>query len=312
MEPLRRRRVGCGSAGSVALRAIVTAIALPLLLAAVPSRSQAQTGTQAQPPSASRPPDPAALDGDIVTVGIGVGLLSDYEGSDHYSLFPIPGATGTIRGHDFTVLGNRASLDLVKNRTGPVWSVAAGPLAVIDFNRGQRSAIDDPRVRALPTRGIAVELGGYVGIAKTGVITSPYDTLSLSVSYRHDVTGVHDSGIVSPMIDYFTPLSRKSAIALFVSGEHVGRGYLASYFDVTPADSIASGLPVFTGRGGWKSWSAGGLGTIAVRGDLLRGWKLVGGVTYSRMLGDAADSPLVRIAGSRSQWLGALGVAYTF
>ena len=30
------------------------------------------------------------------------------------------------------------------------------------------------------------------------------------------------------------------------------------------------------------------------------------------MLGDYADSPIVSIAGSKNQWVGAVGVGYTF
>ncbi|WEK44241.1 MAG: MipA/OmpV family protein [Candidatus Sphingomonas colombiensis] len=252
------------------------------------------------------------LSRDTVTVGVAASYLTDYEGSNHYSFFPLPGAIGSINGYSFTVLGNRASVDLIRDKPGQRWDFEAGPIAVIDFNRNARGSINDPRVRALPTRGLAVELGGYVGIGKTGVITSDYDKLSLSLSYRHDITGVNGSAIVSPTVNYITPLSRKTAIALFVTAEHVSKRYVTAYFDVTPADSLASGLPVFSGSGGWKSWSAGAIGTVSVSGDLLHGWKLIGGVTYRRITGDAADSPLVTIAGSPNQWLGALGVAYTF
>ena len=34
--------------------------------------------------------------------------------------------------------------------------------------------------------------------------------------------------------------------------------------------------------------------------------------TYTRQLNDYATSPLVSIAGSRNQWIGTLGLAYTF
>lgn len=257
-------------------------------------------------------PSPEDLSRDTVTVGIGASYLSDYEGSDHYSIFPLPGAIGSIDGYSFTVLGNRASVDLIRDRPGQRWDFEAGPIGVIDFNRNTHGSISDPRVRALPARGLAVELGGYVGIGKTGVITSDYDKLSLSLSYRHDITGVNGSAIVSPTINYITPLSRKAAFALFATAEHVSKPYLTAYFDVTPADSLASGLPAFSGRGGWKSWSVGAIGTVSVSGDLLHGWKMIGGVTYLRLTGDAAASPLVTTAGSPNQWLGALGVAYTF
>lgn len=276
-------------------------IILAGMFAATPALAQQAAG-----------PSDEDLARDSVTVGIAASYMTDYEGADHYSFFPLPGAIGSVGGHNFTVIGNRASVDLIRNQPGPRWDVQLGPIAVVNFNRNSRGAINDPQVRALPKRGLAVELGGYVGIGKTGVVTSPYDKLSISVSYRHDVTGVHDSVIVAPTVNYMTPLSRKTAVALFVSAEHVGRRYMQTYFDVTPADSLASGLPVFSGRGGWKSWTAGAIGTVSISGDLLRGWKLVGGVTYRRMLGDAAQSPLVSDVGSANQWLGALGVAYTF
>ena len=75
--------------------------------------------------------------------------------------------------------------------------------------------------------------------------------------------------------------------------------------------SLASGLPVFTTRKGWKDWSVGALGTVALTGDLLHGFKLVGGGTYTRLLNDFGRSPL-SIAGNRSQWIGVVGLAYTF
>ena len=96
------------------------------------------------------------------------------------------------------------------------------------------------------------------------------------------------------------------------AAERVERGFGRAYFDVDAADSVASGLPVFRTRGGWKNWTVGAAGTYSLTGNLLKGWKLVAGGTYKKMLNDYGDSPLVSVAGSRSQWLGAVGVAYTF
>ena len=155
-------------------------------------------------------------------------------------------------------------------------------------------------------------MGGYAGIGKTGVVTSPYDKLSASISYRRDVSGVHSSGVWTPSVNYFTPLSMKAAAGLFASAERAGRGFGRAYFDVDAADVAASGLPAFRTRGGWKNWTVGMAGTYSITGDLLHGFKIVAGGTYKKMLNDFADSPLVATAGSRSQWLGAVGVAYTF
>lgn len=249
---------------------------------------------------------------DTITVGVAGAYLPDYEGSDDYQIVPGPAAIGSVSGFNFQLIGNRLSVDLIPNQPGPTWDIQAGPVGVVNFNRSRRKSIDDGRVKALDDRDVAIELGGYVGLGKTGVITSPYDRLSVTLSYRHDVSNEHDSGIWSPSVSYLTPLSRKAAVGLFGSAEHVGNGYGRSYFSVSAPESLASGLPVYTARKGWKNYTLGAVGTYSLTGDLLSGWKVVAGGTYKRMLNDYADSPLVSIAGSRNQWLGAVGLAYTF
>jgi outer membrane scaffolding protein for murein synthesis (MipA/OmpV family) len=248
---------------------------------------------------------------DSITIGGGVVRLPDYEGSDEYRLTPAPGAIGSIKGFSFQLAGNRLSVDLIPRTTSAI-DIQAGPIGVVNLNRRNVDNVDERGVRALGDLGTAIELGGFVGIAKTGIITSPYDTLGVSLSYRTDVNGVHGSGIWQPSINYLTPLSRKAAVALFATAEHAGDGYARTYFGVTQAGSVASGLRRFDADGGWKNWSVGTVATYSLTGDLFKGFKLVAGGTYGRLLGDFADSPLVSTLGSRSQWLGALGLAYTF
>ncbi|THD36287.1 MAG: MipA/OmpV family protein [Sphingomonas sp.] len=276
---------------------------MTIALAAAPALAQ-------EAPAA--PPAAPAADGDSITIGAGGVYLPDYEGSDHYVFRPAPGAIGSIGGFAFTLAGNRASVDLIPNKPGPTWDIQAGPVALVNFNRSVLKDISDPRIRALGKRSTAIELGGFVGIGKTGVITSDYDRISLSVSYRKGISGAHRAGIITPTFTYFTPLSTKAGVGLSASADYAERGYGKAYFDVDAAQSAASGLPVFTTREGWKDYSLALLGTVALTGDLLHGFKLVGGGTYTRLLNDFARSPLVSIAGDRSQWMGVLGLAYTF
>jgi len=284
-------------------------ILMPLALAAA-----ATFVTPAAAQEASAPVQPTEFDfnRDTVTVGAAGVYLSDYEGSNDYRFTAAPGAVGSIKGYGFVLAGNRISVDLIRDKPGPVWDLQAGPIGVVNFNRSSLKNIDDPRVRALGKVDTAIELGGYVGIGKTGVITSDYDQLSATVSYRHDVADAHDSGIWQPSVNYITPLSTKMAVAVFASAERAGRGYATTYFSVSPTQTLASGLPTYNARAGWKNYSLGGLATYSLTGNLLRGFKVVAGGTYSRLLNGFADSPVVRIAGQKSQWLGAVGLAYTF
>src|SRR3546814_12151663 len=50
----------------------------------------------------------------------------------------------------------------------------------------------------------------------------------------------------------------------------------------------------------------------SLTGDLLHGLSIAAGVSYSRMLGKYADSPIVADAGDAEQWVGAVGLYYTF
>ena len=270
----------------------------------------------AQDASASIPPSAQSIAGDLgkdsITIGGGGAYLPDYEGSNDYRLTPAPAAIGSYKGFNFQLIGNRFSVDLIPSPAGPSYDVQFGPLVVVNFNRDSVKHIDDPRVRALGELDTAFELGGFVGVGKTGVITSPYDKLSVSLSYRHDVSNVSDGDVITPSINYLTPLSTKAAVGLFASADHVSRGYARTYFGVTPAQSVASGLPVYYPNDGWKSFTVGALATYSLTGNLLHGFKVVAGGTYTTLMGDVGYSPLVRIAGSSNQWLGAVGLAYTF
>lgn len=264
-------------------------------------------------------PQPAAPDaetsdprGNFAIVGAGIGVLPNYEGSDDYGFSPIPAAIGQVEGFRFTFLGNRLSVDLIRDGYGPTVDIQAGPIGVIGFNRNSADAIDDPQVALLDERNTAIELGGYVGIGKTGVLTSDYDRLSATISYRYDVAGAHDSGILSPTVSYTTPLSTKAIAGLFLSAERVENGYGDAYFSVSPAESLRSGLPVYDADGGWKNYTIGLAGGYSLTGDLTGGLQLVFGGTYRRLLNDFSASPVTAIAGSPHQWLGTVGLAYSF
>ena len=287
---------------------LTTFAAAALTAAATPALAQ-DANTPASAPAAAAG---GGVDfSDTITLGVGAAYLPDYEGSNNYRVVPAPLAIGAVKGFSFALIGNRLSVDLIRDPKSSSYDFQLGPVVVVDFNR-DTSSFTDQRVRALGKVGTAIELGGYAGLGKTGVITSPYDKLSASISYRYDVSNVHNSGILQPSINYLTPLSRKAAVGIFASAEHAGRGYATAYYTVNPSQSVASGLPVYYANSGWKDVSIGAVATVSITGDLLHGFKLVGGGTYTRLLNDFAKSPVVSIAGARDQWIGALGVAYTF
>lgn len=250
-----------------------------------------------------------------LTIGVGAAVVPSYEGSDDYRVVPVPQVRGKVKDFAFWTRGPGLYVDAIPNSDPDGLDFELGPVVNVRLDRSSRKAIKDNAVRALGKRDVAVEVGGFVGIGKTGVITSAYDNLSARVAVTKDVAGAHESYVITPAIEYMTPLSATSFVGLGVSAEYVGKKYGRYYYDIDPAGFAASGLPVYSRAGngsGFKRVSANLAGGVSLSGDLRKGWALFGVAGYSRMLGKYGDSPVVAIAGSRNQWIGALGVGYSF
>lgn len=253
------------------------------------------------------PPDRYAL-----TLGLGGGIAPEYEGASDYGFQPGGVIQGRVDGFDFQVRGTNIYVDLIRDAPDSGVNLIAGPVVQVRLDRTSRKDIKDPRVALIGTRDTAVELGGYIGIGKKGFLIPPA-SLTFDLSFVHDVAGAHKSFILSPGIALSSPVSQRTFARLGVSADYVGKGYGRTYFDV-PA--IAAPIPTLTGYAtkgaGFKSIGTTLLLTHDLGGDNRKGWGLFALTGYKRLLGQYARSPIVRDAGDADQFLGVVGVAYSF
>jgi outer membrane protein len=275
-----------------------TAIAIAALLTASPALAQTRTGELPDPNDQS----------DTFSIGAGAGTVPDYEGSDDYEFIPVVGIRGRYNGFNFYSRGTFLYVDFVRRGDGPV-EFDLGPIVGARLNRTGK--VDDDRVDALKERDTAFEVGGFAGITYHG-LTNPYDALSFHIDVTTDVSGAHGSTLVTPTLDFGTPLSMTTYVGLSASAEWAGDGYADYYYSVSPAESLASGLAVYEADGGFKDWRLGLTALSSFSGDLTHGWAVFASGSYAHLAGDFADSPIVDDRGSASQWLAAVGVAYTF
>jgi outer membrane protein len=77
---------------------------------------------------------------------------------------------------------------------------------------------------------------------------------------------------------------------------------------VRPSDSLASGLPIYVPGSGVRDARAWATALL----HLSPQWHLGVGALYSRLLGDAADSPIVADEGSKNQWVYGVGALYAW
>ena len=245
---------------------------------------------------------------DTLTIGVGAGYVPDYEGSDDYRLIPAAAIRGRVSGISFFTRATYLYVDFV-GRGDNALELDVGPIARVRLNRTGK--VKDDFVDALLELDTAIEVGGFAGVTYHG-LTNPYDSLSFRVDVVKDVGGAHESTLVTPTIDFGTPLSRSFYVGVSASAEWAGGGYADYYYSIDPADALISGLPAYDADGGFKSWRLGLLGNYALSGDLTKGWSIFALGSYSKLAGDFKDSPIVDLRGSSTQWFGALGVGYTF
>jgi len=250
--------------------------------------------------------------GDYLSVGAGLALGPSYKGSDDYVVFPAPIIQGSLGGIDINARSGGFSLDFLPDAdNGPGFD-----LGLAARMRGDRaSQISDDVVKSLGKLDRAIEVGPSVGISFPGVLHG-YDSLTFSADALWDVNGAHSGMAVTPSVSYFTPLNQGVIATLSLSAEYADGDFHDYYYRVTPAQSLATAgeLPAFEPRGGgFTSAGATLLLGFDLDGDVTNGGLgLVTIVGYSRVLGDAADTPFTSVRGSRDQLFGALGIGYTF
>jgi outer membrane scaffolding protein for murein synthesis (MipA/OmpV family) len=245
---------------------------------------------------------------DTFTIAGGAAYIPDYEGSDDYRIIPAAAVRGRLGGIGFFTRATYLYVDVVPRGEGKL-EFDAGPIAGVRLNRNGK--IKDDFVDALPELNTAFEVGAFAGVTYHG-LTNPYDALSFRLDVVKDVGNAHESTLITPTLDFGTPLSRNTYVGLSLSAEWAGGGYADYYYSITPADALASGLPVYDADGGFKSWRLGLLVNQSLTGDLTHGLSLFGTGAYSHLSGDFRNSPIVDDRGSAGQWLAAVGLAYTF
>jgi outer membrane protein len=134
-----------------------------------------------------------------------------------------------------------------------------------------------------------------------------YDWLRGHTELRHGVTGHHGT-ILDLALDVVTPVQPGLTWSFGPRMRISDSSGNSRYFDISPNESIASGLPIYNAQGGIR--------TIGVGTQLIKQWSPQWAthafVEYDRLVGDAADSPLVQLRGNANQlWFGA-GFAYSF
>ena len=248
-----------------------------------------------------------AAEGGKGFVGLGVISKPDYEGSDDNETTAAPFGMYNWASGRYVDLGGtggsenagRLSLNLITTDSSETWTF--GPL--IQFRLKRDDDVENQQVEKMKEVDAATELGVFVGFE-----TGPW---SGELSFAGDVSDEHDGYLVYLKGGYELMQTSKVLVALGVETSWADSNYMETYFGVDNNNVGTSGLPFYKPDSGFKDVSLSLTGVYFFN----KSWALAGVASYTRMLNDAEDSPLVegnQGVGDKNQPAAIVAVAYTF
>jgi outer membrane protein len=233
------------------------------------------------------------------SVGAGLGVVPDYEGSDDYKAVPIPFAEAVWQsGRSVDLVGTKLKANLARSDWGfgrERWRF--GPVAHYRFGRND---VDDNKVDRLQNVDAAFELGGFVGVG--------LDNWNFKVEALQDVADGHDGFLMTLRGGYRYPIDQSWVLSLGVFTTYADGSYMNSYFSIDRRDAARSGLKKFNADSGFKDVGF----EVGAAYSLTENWSLRALGRYARLVGDAADSPVTDDQGSENQFLAGALIIYTF
>jgi outer membrane protein len=228
-----------------------------------------------------------------VAVGLGPGVSPDYEGSSDYEAVPIPFVSVRFS-NDMSIqwIANLARANLIPSRT---WM--GGP--IVQYIQ-KRDDVDNNRVDKLDTVDASLMAGGFFG--------ARFDRLSISIEAMQDIADGNDGAVVRLRGGYHIPINKEWNTSINAFTTWADDDYMSSYFGINRRNADKSGLKKFNADDGIKDVGI----ALPVTYSPWEHWSILGAVAYKRLLGDAADSPVVDDEGDANQFIGGMVLIYRF
>jgi outer membrane protein len=242
----------------------------------------------APPPSQPIAVAPARPYDIILEIGAGAQARPAYEGAKDYQFDP----TGFATLHYLWMPGFG---ELKSGRKAEGFFIGPSFRYV-----SKRDSNDHPELFGLNNISAAFELGAKVGY--------DFNWVRPWVAVRYGFGGY--SGLVGETGVNF--VFRPTELTEFTVGPRASFAsseYMQTYLGVTPAEAaLSKTMWAYSPSGGFK-----GVGFDATaRYQYTPEWAVVGELIYERLVGDAANSPIVQVGGDANQFTGKLGLSYKF
>jgi outer membrane protein len=224
-----------------------------------------------------------------VVIGGGGAYAPDYEGSDDYEFQPFPFAS--IVYDDFIFVEGMSLGANLLNYEG----LKAGPIARYG---GGRDEDDNDALDGLGDVDDSIELGGFLKY-ELGI-------WSAAMTVTQDVAGGHEGMVAEMSTGVAVPLADNLSSSIEASASWADGNYMDAFFGVSGAQAAKSGYDRHEAEAGFKDVGI----SLGLNYMVTEAVGVSGMVQYKKLLGDAADSPIVKDEGSDDQFFTGMFLTY--
>lgn len=236
-------------------------------------------------------------------VNLGAAAVPDYEGSNDYMPAPMIAGKLGYDGYYVEARGPKLRANVMPSGLLP-FGLEFGPTAAYRFGRGD---VQDNRVDRLRDIDGTLAVGAFAKLSThTGILAG--DEVAFAVESLTGTDKDNDGTTIDFGPSYsFSPWD-SVRLSFNLSATWASDNYNATYFGIGSRNALRSGLDTYDAQGGIKDIGA----TVTASYFWSENWGVTGTVGVTRLVGDAADSPVVDDAGSATQGLVTAGLVYKF
>ena len=227
------------------------------------------------------------------SIGGGIGVKPDYEGSSDYEFVPLPAGSARFgNGMYIQLLGLNLRANVIPSnmwRLGPVYNY-----------RQERSDVENNRVDDMKNISDANELGIFGGFE--------WNNWFVFLDILGDTGNAYNGWYATLKGGYNWAINKAWMLSMGAHTTYADDDYMQTYFGVSAADSARSGLKRYNADSGMKDVGI----DLGLNWNFASSWDLRGIASISQLIGDADDSSPVVNEGSETQFMGGVMVLFKF
>jgi MipA family protein len=272
-------------------------LAILTALTAASSQARAQAialDAAALPDSSPSIPGTGLPSGVRATVGASILSIPRFEGSAKYKLTALPSFEFAPIGGSSTFSAlSRFDINAPDDVSFTAYSANGFSLGPLTGIRASRNEASSPRLM-----GMGDVKGGMIAGAFAKYDRGPW---FVRTSLHQDIANAHTGYVLRLAAGTKYPVSDRIIIKTDLTADFADQSYMDRFFGVTPQQAATSSHAVFKPSAGLKSTGI----LLSTDYKLTADWTLLAATGYTRLLGDAAKSPIIETANRYEFRLGA-------